>query len=393
MQSVSQETVTSKIDPSRRAAAVAVTGLVLVVVGGSTFNILPLITAGSADKLGFSAAQAGVMASVITFASGISALLAGAWVRSLPWSRVAAAALGGMLVAYLATMLTHGYWPFVLMQGAAAFFSGSAFSLGMTILSDSHESARSFGVAISAQATYQIAALWAGPSLLRLAGLDGVLILLAIPAAMAIPPTLLLRSGRRVVTAERAIRGLFKPATLIAFAGFLLFFVGAGTYWTYFELMGQAQGMTTQTVANWTAAATAAGIPGGLLASAQRGRFGSLKPLAWACVLILVAATLLTGKYGLAALGAAGVIYYFSWCYSLSYQLAFVSAVDATGRAVAITGACAFFGSAAGAALAAPFVTPQNYHAVVWIVATTICVSTAMYAIAGAIHRRSRSTA
>jgi hypothetical protein len=387
VKSALQEAIQIEVRPPERTVTVAAVGLVLVLLGASMFNILPLLTAGAADKLGFSARQVGVMSSVLTAASGASALLAGAWVRSLRWPRAAALSLGGLLAGSLGAMLTHGFWSFASMQGAAAFFGSAAFSLGMTVLSDGRESARSFGVAIAAQAAYQIAALWAGPALLRLPGMDGVLALLAVPAVLGIALAPLLPAKGRAVMSERAARGLLKPATLLGFMGFVVFFVGAGAYWTYLELMGQAQGMTTQAVANWAAIAVAAGIPGGLLASLQGGRFGNLRPLAFAAVLMLIAAVLLTGAYGVTAFGVAGAIYYFAWCYCLAYQFALVNAVDATGRAIAVTGGCAFFGSAGGAGLAALFVTPHDYHAVIWIVAAGACVSTAMFASASLLAK------
>lgn len=363
----------------------------MVVVGASMFNILPLITAGAADKLGFSAQQAGFMASVLTVASGLSALLAGLWVRSLSWPRSAAAALGGMFLCLLIALRARGYWEFVSMLAAAAFFASAAFSLGMTIVSDRHESARGFGVAVSAQAAYQIAALWAGPLLLRLSGLNGVLFLLAIPAALAIALTPLLPArGRAVASAARGGL-LLRPAMLLAFAGFTLFFVGAGAYWTYVELMGQARGIASPIIADCVALSVAAGIPGGLLASAQGNRFGSLWPLVFATALILIGAFFLGGAGGAVDFGAAGVLYYFAWCYSLAYQFTLVNTVDATGRAVALTGACAFFGSAAGAALAAAFVTPEDYRAVVWIVVLATCLSVVAYAFASVLYERTGS--
>jgi len=372
----------------QRTLAVAAIGLALVVLGGSVYNILPLITAGAVDKLGFSAGQAGAMSSVLTFASGVSAVMAGAWVRSLSWRLGAAIALGGMCLMCVAAMLTHGYGAVVVWLGLAAFLASAAFSLGMTVLSDGRESARGFGVAIAIQSAYQIAALWAGPSLLELSGLVGVLALLAIPSGLGVALAPLLPAAGRAVQARGAAKGLVRPATLAAFIGFTAFFIGAGAYWTYLELMGQAQGITPQQVGNWSAVAVAAGIPGGALAWLQGDRFGNFRPLILACVLILTAAALLTGLHGAAAFGAAGAIYYFAWCYGVAYQYALVNDVDPTGRAIAITGGCAFFGSAGGAALAALFVTPPDYSAVVRIVAVTICVSTAMFAIAAALHQR-----
>ena len=377
-----------EVGTRERALAAAAIGLALVVIGGSMYNILPLLAAGAADKLGFSARQAGVMSSVLTAASGVSALLAGAWVRTVRWPLGAGVSLAGTCAACLAAMLTHGYWPFLLLQGVAAFFACGAFSLGMTVLSDGHESARGFGVAISAQSAYQIAALWAGPALLRLSGLNGVLVLLAVPAGLCIALAPLLPAAGRAVKTHAAARGLLRPATLLAFMGFTAFFIGAGAYWTYLELMGEAQGMSARQVADWAAIAVAAGIPGGLLAWAQGDRLGNLRPLVFSAVLILIAAGMLTGSHGATAFGLAGAIYYFAWCYGVAYQYSLVNAVDATGRAIAVTGAFAFFGSAGGAGLAALWVTPHDYGAVIWIVAVGVCVSTAMFAMAAMVHQR-----
>lgn len=351
------------------------------------FNILPLIVAGAADKLGFSASQAGMLSFALTVASGLSALLAGIWVRSLSWVHAAALALSGMCVSLIAALGVHGYWLFVSLQAAAAFFSSAAFSLGMTIVSDGHESARSFGVAISAQAAYQIAALWAGPLLLRGSGLDGVLLLLAIPAGLAILGARLLPARGRAL--PQAVQGsLIRPAMLLAFTGFTLFFVGAGAYWTYIELLGQAQGITPALIADCVALSVAAGIPGGLLAAAQGSRLGRLPPLVFSGALMVIAAFLLRGPGGALVFGLAGVLYYFSWCYSLTYQFSLVNAVDVTGRAVALTGACAFFGSAGGAGLAAAFVVPAGYQVVVWISGLAAGLSVAAYALASMLHKR-----
>ncbi|MHB1869487.1 MAG: MFS transporter [Steroidobacteraceae bacterium] len=364
----------------------------LVLIGASMFNILPLITAGAADKLAFSADQVGVMSSVLTVTSGISSLLAGLWVRSVSWPRAAATSLASMGLCLLLALGAHRFWLYASLQGAAGFFASAAFSLGMTVISDGRDSARGFGAAMAAQAAYQIGALWAGPMLLRLPGVSGVLLLLAIPAglAMTLAPLLPAR-GRPTPPSPRG--GLSRPAVLLTFLGAAIFFVGAGAYWTYIELMGQARGMSSQLIADWIAVSVAAGIPGGMLASAQGSRFGSLAPLALATGLVVLAALLLSAAHGGAlAFGVAGILYCFAWCYALAYQFAFVNIVDTTGRAVAVTGACGSFGTAAGALLAALFVTPNDYGAVIWIAAVAACLSVGMYALSALLHARAAGT-
>jgi predicted MFS family arabinose efflux permease len=165
---------------SQDPAVVVAVAVILTVVGTSAFNILPILAAGAAHSLGFSEKQIGSMSSAISIGSGASSLLAGMWVRSVRWPRAAALALGGVFAANALSVLIKDYWLFVLLQGLAGVFGGSLASLGWTILSDRPESARSFGLASTVQVAYQIAALLVGPTLLRVAGLKGMLTMLAV---------------------------------------------------------------------------------------------------------------------------------------------------------------------------------------------------------------------
>jgi len=361
-------------------------GLPLTVIGASTFNILPLLTAAAADTLGFSERQAGFMSSAICIGSGVSSLVAGIWVRSVNWRRAALVSLGGMVAANGLSMMLHGYWAFVLMQGAAGFFAGATFCLAITAISDVQEPARSFGISSAMQVSYQVAALLAGPALLRWAGLNGVLVMLAVPAALAMLfAPLLPVQGRTVL--EPDAKALLRPATLVALLGFGAFFVNAGAFWTYVELIGLARGMSARVVANCVAAGVSAGMLGGGLASVLGERFGRLRPILVATALTVGAVLLLNGSFGAAAFVVAGMLYFFAWNYSYSYQLAMINEVDATGRGVAITQVFGFLGIAGGAAFAALFVTPGDYHAVTWVAIGAVCLSTALYALSSSMHR------
>jgi DHA1 family inner membrane transport protein len=375
------------MQPSRSPHIALAVSLILTVIGASTYNILPLLTSGAANTLGFSDRQVGIMSLSISVGSGLSAILAGIWVRRVQWPRAALFALGGMLAANLLTMVVHRFWVFVLAQGLAGFFAGLVFSLAMTILSDREESARTFGIAIAVQGVYQVTALLAGPTLLRLAGLNGVIAMVAVPSGLALFFTSLLPAHGRVSVALVHSKGLFTPATTVALIGFGTFFVNAGAYWTYVELIGQSQGMSPRIVANCVAGGVVAGICGGALAGAFGDRFGRFLPLVLAAVLTVGSAFLINGSFGVAVFLTSALLYFFSWNYSLAYQFAIVNAVDSTGRAVAITSAFGYLGSAAGAGLAALFVSPANFRAVTWVVGLAVCVSTVLFACSSAIHR------
>jgi len=365
----------------------------LIVIGASAFNILPLLAQGAAHTLGFSGRQIGVMSFALSLGAGASALFAGLWVRSVPWPRAARVALGGMLACNALALLAQSYGVFVLVQGLAGFFGGSVLSLAGTVLSDRPEAARSFGIANAMQAAYQVTALLAGPALLQWAGLDGVLIMLATLSGLGMLLAARLPVKGRPVASTHVSRALLKPATLLGIAGIAVYFVNAGAYWTYIGLIGQAHGLTSRVVANGIAAGVSAGIVGGLLAWGLGDRWGRLWPLSLAAGLTGGAALLLQSSFSAGTFVLSALMYFLAWNYSLAYQMTLISQVDATGRGVAISGAFGYLGQAAGAAVAALWVTPEDYRAVNWVVVAAVCVSTLLFALSSRVHRNAASKA
>jgi predicted MFS family arabinose efflux permease len=371
-------------DQRAQLGVIYVAGLILT-VGAGTFNILPLLTAGAVDTLGFSERQAGVMSLAISVGSGASALLAVMWVRTARWRRAAVIALSGMVAADTLAILFHNYWVFVLLQGAAGFFGTAVICLSLTILSDFHESARGFGLSNAMQVVYQISTFLAGPILVRWAGLSGLLGLLAVLGVLAITLTPLVPVHGRVSATGGVSRKLFKASTLLGLLGFGMFFLNAGAYWTYVQIIGETSGMSSRLAANCVAAGISGGILGGAAAWFLGDRFGRLWPLVISCVMTVGAALLLRNSFGIAAFVSSVLLYFFAWNYSVAYQLSIVSTVDTTGRGVALTQVFVFIGAAAGAGLAALFVSPSHYTAVTWLACGGACVSTVLFAAAIAL--------
>jgi hypothetical protein len=315
-----------------------------------------------------------------------SALLSGLWVRSAHWPRAATVALGGMLAAIIVAMLVRGHTAFVVAQGAQGFFATAIASVGITMLSDRDNSARTFGAANAMQSLYQIAAFVGGPILLRLAGLNGILLMLAVLASVAVLFVPFLPAQGRPVPVQRNPKELLRPAPLIALIGFATYFANVGAYYTYIELIGQAHGLKPQVVANCVAIGVSAGALGGGLAWIQGEQIGRLPPLAIAAALTSISALLLVRLGGVTEFAASVALYFFAWCYSFPYQLALINAVDITGRGVAVSTAFVYLGTASGAGLAALWVTGRNYHAVSWLVLVGVTFSAALFALSSALH-------
>jgi predicted MFS family arabinose efflux permease len=370
----------------KRPNVIYVAGLILT-IGAETFNILPLLTAGAFDTLAFSERQVGVLSLAISVGSAASALFAVTWVRSGRWRRAAVAALSGMVATNTLAIFFHDYRTFVLLQGAAGFFGTAVICLALTMLSDCEEAARGFGLSNAMQVVYQISMILAGPFLLRLGGLNGVLALLTLLGGSAVALTPLLPDQGRVAATAGFSRELFRPTTLLALVGFGMFFLNAGAYWTYVQIIGEASGMSARVAANCVAGGISGGILGGTAAWLLGDRFGRLWPLLISCLMTVAAAVLLRGTVGITSLVLSVLLYFFAWNYSVAYQLSIVGAVDTTGRGVAFTQVFVFLGAAAGAGLAAIFVSPGHYEAVAWVSCVGVCISTAFFLAALGIYK------
>jgi len=367
---------------------VEIAALALNFIGPSTFLVLPALVEGTVHTLAFSDRQVGLMSSVLSCGTLVSALSSGAWVRRVSWTRVALFALIGLVASDSLALVFHSLPVFLVLQGLVGFFGGCLGCLAMTILSDSRDPARSFGLAMAVQVTYQFAGILAGPKLLAWAGVNGVLAMLAVLAGLALPLVPLLPSRGREVISTGVAAALARPATLLALSGCMMFFVNVGAYWTYVEIIGRDHALSVEFIANAIAGGVFAGIPGGLVAMLFGDRLGRIWPLAIAALLTAVSVLLLRGSPGAAVFVVSSVLYNFAWNYSLPYQLAAVNSVDASGRAVAIAGAFYMGGASSGAAVAGLLVGPHDYGAVIWLVTVTVLLSTTLFAVSTVAHRR-----
>ncbi len=213
--------------------------MALNVVGVATFDVMPTMVEGAQQSLRLTAGEVGSLSALIMGGSAVGSMIAKYWVRRLTWPTATRAALYGIVLANWLSIFFHGLAIFFFLQFAVGFFSGSLYSLTLTILSDGEQPDRDFGIVIAAQVAFQAIGLYAGPGLLHLGGIDALL-----AAFVAISAAGLLIAGRvpvrgRDVPAHVPFKTLLRPGTLIALVGCTFYMLSAGCYWTYIALIGE----------------------------------------------------------------------------------------------------------------------------------------------------------
>ncbi len=362
----------------------AVPALLLSVIGPSGFLILPVLVGAAAADLQMSEAEVGGLASAVMGGMALSSALALLWIRRANWRLATTLALLLIAVGNAGCLLasTPGCvigW--LLMTGVGG---GAVYSIALTVLGDEPAAARYFGFSVAAQVTFQVVGMLLLPTLSDQFGLDavvGALLVINILGFLLVP-LLPVRSRENPAVRHRTSSVLPSLASMCALMGCFLFFLNIGVVWTYVERMASGAGFSLEMIGFSLALGVAFGVPGALAASWCGSRFGYWKPLAVGSVMMLLALGMLAGMWAESVFVVMLALYNFSWNFLLSFQYAAVGAVDSNGRSVAIAPAFHGFGAALGPAVAALFVTRDDYSAVVILAVAGVVGSLVLFSFA-----------
>ena len=210
----------------------------------------------------------------------------------------------------------------------------------------------------------------------------GVLVLSSLITVRWLPP-------RGVIQTKSSTSKLsLNPKVILGLAGCTMFLVNVGCIWTYIERMGVAAGFTSKFIGLGLAAAVAVGIVGALTASWLRDRYGRLRPLAIATLGTVVSVTMLVEGMGPITYIIAAGIYNFVWNFAIPYQYSAISTADSSGRLIVLVPGFQGVGLSIGPAMAALFITGENYLAVNYIAAISVIISLVLFVPICRHHKR-----
>jgi predicted MFS family arabinose efflux permease len=360
---------------SVNSRATVSTAILFCVVGAAAFLIMPLLIGAATEEFQLAESQQGFLAALVMSGSAISAILAIFWVRRVDWRKA-------MFIAALILGLGHGFAVFAndysylfLAVFIASLGGGTAYSLAITILSDNDNPDRVFGYCVAAQVTFQVVGLLLFPGIIKSGGLDALLMILSSLAFVSLFAIRFLPERGKDTKISKVMLVFTQSKVVFTLLGCLFFFFNVGCFWTFIERMGDAAGYSAQVIGNSLAAGVSVGVIGSLCASWLGNKYGRLRQLFISAVGTVLTAVLLSSSDALSIYVIAIALYNFVWNYSLVYQYAVVSAVDDSGRGVAIAPAFHAAGAAIGPAIAGILITTNNFMAINALVATSVIIS------------------
>ena len=297
------------------------------------------------------------------FGVGLASVMAMFWIRRINWRiaaliAVAAVVIGNILTIYLAdpTAITVTRF-FVGFVG-----EGTAFALGLTIISDTKETDRNFAYVIAAQVAFGVITLL---TLFRLSAMfnsiGGIYIPLAAFAALSL---IMLRfipdGGAKEVQQAQQVQAASMASPLVGLLVMLIWCTGLGAVWAFMALMGVAAGLESTSAGDALAVSSAVAILGALAASAMGDKFGRLAPVSIALIMQAIMISMLTGEMSFLRFAATAAIFQIFWNLTGPYIMATIAGSDASGRAAVLIPAAQTGGFFLGPYIAAQLVTEQN---------------------------------
>lgn len=308
------------------------------------------------------------------------------------WHRLAFVGLALLAAGSLATAASGGYDSLVIARVVSGAGEGIAIGVAFAALGVEANPDRAFAWYLVAAMTAAAVILFALPSIQASVGTRPVFAAIGIIAGLSLWPVRWMPAFPPGTS--RPGEGHFRihwPMALLALTGVLLYFVAQGAVWSYFELIGHANGIAPQTIGTALALSSIAGIAGALLAALLPAGVGRTWPLLGGAVVSLASFLLLIGHVGATGLVVSGLAFNLGWNFCQPLLSGICASADRGGRIVCAMGSIQTIGYGLGPAFAAALLHDGNYAPVIHMAVAFLAVSLLAVVPAARVHADART--
>ena len=221
-------------------------------LGPAAIILMPMLVGGVIDGYGFSEQQAGYIAALEGMGLVVSSLLAAAWVRRLSWTT---ALLAGFVINAVLNIISANlsdFTPLLILRFLAGMSAGSIFAVTVAALGDNTHPDRAFGIAQVMQGAMMFVAFAGAPYILEQWTVSGLYYMLAAVSLLMV----LTLSRYPSSGAERVLEPSADGSEPNSYTGYIwlglvasfLYFSNIFGFWTYVERIGDAAGLSNETI-------------------------------------------------------------------------------------------------------------------------------------------------
>lgn len=318
--------------------------LAISCIGALFYNILPMYVGAAQDSLALSSSSVGLLTAA--FFAGYNLVTASAffWIRTWNWRSSTLFWFPTALIAIGVTLLSPSY-PLLLASTAIAGGGFAAlYGIGTTILADTSDPARWYGMKIAVETVPGAVLLLLLPgTLVAQFGLNGVVYaiigtsLLLAGGLITLPRSGKLEESGEAATDPQLTSSVNPKAVWLALIATLFFFSAASGMWAFIERLGVSLSFDPEAIGLLLAITLVFATVGSLTTAWLGKRFGNIKPFIGCIALFLLALIGLAQTSGFALYAAATCVLTFAIGMGLPFAIAEVAKLDQDGRYVVLS--------------------------------------------------------
>lgn len=361
------------------------------------YNLLPMYLGTAQDSKGLQNSAIGFISSAFFLGYNIVTISAFYWIRKWSWRIITLVATPIAALGLYASTLSHSYAGLLVATAVAGGAFAALYGVGTTILADSSNPARWFGLKIAAEAiTGAILLLLLPDTLIARYGFDGMIAGMLL-CMLLLSPALLLLPARGTKTFEQELQqyqqldaqpeSVNHWAIWCALFATLAFFSGVSAVWAFMERLGSNAGFDASAIGTLLAVTLGCATLGSLATAGIGRHFGNVGPF-MICLLVILGALLLLGDSSTFKLYAVGsCLFAAGFGAGLPFAVAEVAELDVDGRYVVLSVSAIGLGAMFGPGAAGMLYQGDSPTFILALVAVSMLIAAALMGFA---HRHRR---
>lgn len=366
----------------RNAPISVVAALVVSIVGVFGLMTQPMVVGIYKDLLGFSLEQGGLVIVAEIAGGALASILAMFWITRVNWRVAVVCSLVCVIVGNLITTTQTDPNIITALRFAVGFLGqGTAFALGISMISSTSNPDKNFGFVIAAQVAFGVVALFTlRPLVEQYQSIGGMYVPLAVLAALALLLVKFMPTGsvHQEMAGAQQKKSLALPFT--ALFAMLIWCCGLGAMWAFIERIGVAGGLESVLALRSLGISSAVAIVGALAASAIAAKgINRFMPVTIALLMQMLMAWLLQGEMSWVEMAIKASIFQVFWNMTGPFFMGAIAASDTGGRVSVLIPAAQTSGFFIGPAVVGMFLESAGLAAVNYITIAFCAVSLAIF--------------
>ena len=374
------------------AATVIVAAIVVSAVGALFYNLLPMYMGAAQDSKGLDNAALGFISTAFFFGYNIVTLSAFYWIRKWNWRQLTLCCLPLAAVGLLGGALVESYPALLAVTALAGGAFAALYGLGTTILSDTSNPARWFGLKIAAEGALGAVLFLILPgTLLASYGFTGLIAGMLI-TMLVLAPLLLLLPARGVKSHQQEEEeysswddlpeSVNHWAIWSALLAALVFFAGSSAVWAFMERLGSNAGYDPQSIAGLLAASLVFATLGSLVSAVLGKYFGNVRPFLVCMLAIVVSLLILGGAASFSSYAVGCCLFTAAFGAGLPFAVAEIAELDVDGRYAVLSVPAIGLGAMIGPGTAGLVYTGDSAHTILYLVGASMITAAALMGFA-----------